>query len=265
MIKIGFIGGGNMAGAMIKGLCKTKEYRVFISEKKDERRKILRKLFKGIEVYNDNKRLVRENDLIILACKPQDIKDVCTQIKNVNKKDKLFLSILAGVTTASIYNMMGDGCRIVRAMPNSPALIGKGITALAKGVNATHRDLNISRKLMSSVGEVVIVGEEDINWVTAISGSGPAYCFYLMESMIEAGKDSGISQEIIRKLVLNTLSGASELALRSDKDIIELRQMVTSKRGTTESAIKYFQRKRLKNIIKQGIKRAKKRADELGT
>jgi len=264
---IGFIGAGNMAEALIKGIINAKLYtpeNVFISDIRAERLKFLYEKY-GVIPCEGNGDLASKAQTVVLSIKPQKMTDALESIKDAIGGEKLFISIAAGIKVANITAVLGD-VAIVRVMPNTPALIGQGAGALFGNERAKPM-LNKAVEILSAVGKAVIVDHEDlIDAVTALSGSGPAYYFLLMEEMIKAGIGLGLPEDVAKDLVLQTAKGAGLLAVEADKNgegPAVLRQKVTSPGGTTEAAIKVFKEGKISELISDAINRAYGRSREL--
>ena len=267
MDKIGFLGGGNMAEALIKGitaagLC-TPEH-IFVSDVRPERLEYMVKEYHVQPAYS-NAALAAEVNILVLSVKPQNMSEAMESVKEVFKPQTLVISIAAGVKVAKISAALGEAA-IVRVMPNTPALIGEGASALYANEKAKPM-LDKAEKIFLAVGKAVVVDDEDlIDAVTAVSGSGPAYYFLLMEEMIKAAVELGLAEEVAKNLVLQTAKGAALLAVEADKrneSPAELRRKVTSPGGTTEAALKVFAEHNLGPTIAAGIKRARDRSREL--
>jgi len=266
MVTIGFIGGGNMAEALIKGILSAKLYKpkdVFISDIKPERLQHLMKEYKVTAA--DNAQLAAKVDTLILSIKPQNMADALESIKASLKKDSLIISIAAGKKIASITAVLGDR-PVVRVMPNTPALIGEGISALFANDKAKSM-LEKAKSIFSSVGCVVVLyNEELMDAVTAVSGSGPAYYFLFCEELIKTAIQLGLSENIAKELVLQTAKGSALLACDADKQgksLELLRRNVTSPGGTTEAALKVFAKDNFGNLVNAAVKRAQERSREL--
>ncbi len=199
-------------------------------------------------------------DVIILSVKPQQIEAVLTEIGS-QVENKLVISIAAGIKIAKIEDKLPEA-KVIRVMPNTAALVGQAISAISKGGKATDSDIDIAKQIFNAVGEVVEVDENLQNAVTAISGSGPAYFFYLTELLAEAAASLGLSEILSRKLADQTMVGAAQL-LKTKKTPQELRKMVTSPGGTTEAAIKSFEEDKLSDIVQRAVRRARGRSEEL--
>jgi pyrroline-5-carboxylate reductase len=264
---IGFIGSGNMAEALIKGIITAGLYKptnIFISDIRPLRIKRLVKKYK-VRPAKNNKKLVNKADIIVLSVKPQNMTEALKSIKGAVSSKKLVISIAAGVKVSRIASVLSD-VSIVRVMPNTPALIGEGASALFANTKA-KRMLKRAKNIFSAVGQVVIVDNENlIDAVTAVSGSGPAYYFLLMEEMIKAAVKLGLSKEAAKDLVLQTAKGAALLAVEADgrgENPQQLRQKVTSPGGTTEAALKVLAKGRFGSLIALAIKKARDRSRQL--
>jgi pyrroline-5-carboxylate reductase len=260
-----FLGAGNMAEALVSGLMACNRWprdRVVVTDIAPERRTLFVEKF-GVHAQADNAAAVAGAAVVVLSVKPQMLADVFASIRAALPADALVLSIAAGITTTKIENALGGKIRVVRAMPNTPALVGCGVAAICGGINAKPADLEIAQDLLSATGEVVRVEEEAMNAVTAVSGSGPAYVFYLMEAMLEAARKMGLSGDVARKLVYTTVKGSAELILRHGLPPEELRARVTSKGGTTAAAIAVKDRREVKGAIIEAMLAAQARAAEL--
>lgn len=267
MSKIGFIGAGNMAQALIKRIIAAKIYNpknIIISDIRPQQVKSLCGKFK-VKSAADNCRLVKQADILVLAVKPQNMQAVLDEIKNCLKKNILVVSIAAGITTKRIQKTLGN-IPTIRVMPNTPALIGAGAAAIFATKKAKKR-LNQVKRIFSAVGIAVIVNNENlIDAVTAVSGSGPAYFFLLMEEMIKAAQKLGLKKEIAEKLVLQTAKGAGLIAAdaanrKETPDI--LRRKVTSPGGTTEAALKVFSKNNFEKMVQSALFAAAKRSKQL--
>lgn len=267
MDTIGFIGAGNMAEALIKGIisagvCKPKY--IYINDVRSDRLQLLYSQYRVVPVTSSDK-LAANVDTLVLSVKPQNMLDVLQTITGTVRHNTLIISIAAGIRIAKITGVLGD-FPVVRVMPNTPALTAEGASALFANMKARPM-MERAMKIFSAVGKTVIVDNEDlIDVVTAVSGSGPAYFFALMEEMIRAGYDMGLPPEIAKILVLQTARGASTLAMERDRigeSPSELRRKVTSPGGTTEAAMKVFAAKNFPQLIKDALTAARDRSKEL--
>ena len=260
---LAFIGAGNMASSMFGGLIKNgiDPTMIRVSDPDSLQRAKASKL--GIQTFKKNSDCVREAGFIIICVKPQLAKTVCKTLELSN--NQVLISIAAGISLLSLENWLPGNQPIIRGMPNTPALIQQGITALYANDYTKQAQRTEAEKILSAIVETLWVDhEEKIDVVTAVSGSGPAYFFYLMEHMIEAGKELGISEKEAIQLTIQTALGSAKLASmnRSDHPRL-LRQSVTSPGGTTQRAIETFEAHKLNEIIKLGIKNARNRSSDL--
>ncbi len=259
MEKLVICGGGNM-GFAIASLCvkKLSNIKLQIVEQREERRvEIKSKL--NVEVLSE---LPELNDAAILfAVKPQDF----TSLNLKAKKPKLVISIMAGITTQKITNIMGENTAVIRCMPNTPLQIGEGMTVYFANKNVVDEQRNFAETILSAAGKTLQVYDEGmLDAATAVSGSGPAYLYHFMESYIAAAKEIGFSDADAELLVTQTIKGAYSLWEAGDVSIAELRRRVTSKGGTTEAALNEFNRLNVATALLSGIQQALKRSKELG-
>lgn len=261
---IAFVGGGNMASAIIGGLIKQglPAGQIQVAEPFAEQRAKLTQQF-GVQVHEGPGAWLSTAGLVVWAVKPQVFKEAALQTR-FHTKNALHLSVAAGVRSSSIARWLGTE-RVVRAMPNTPALVGKGMTALFAREAATGADRLAIEKVLKPTGDHLWLAEEaQLDAVTALSGSGPAYVFYFIEAMIEAGTDMGLTLAQARQLAIGTFVGASALAQASDEPPQELRARVTSKGGTTYAALTSMEQDRVKMQFMRAIHAARQRAAELG-
>ena len=262
---IGFIGAGNMAYALIKGLLNNgfDANQINISDPNEE---LLQSRESELEVttYSDNTSLLSNSDIIFFAVKPQVLSSVCLELKGVVKSKHLFVSIVAGIRSSDINRWLGGNFALIRTMPNTPALFQTGVTGLFANELVNNEQKSLVSSILSSVGECFWVNEEKlIDAITAISGSGPAYFFLLMQSMTQAGMALGLDEETANSLSIQTAYGASLMANKTGKDSRTLRTEVTSPNGTTQSAIESFQDQNFEGIVANATRAAYDRAREL--
>jgi len=261
--KIGFIGAGNMARSLIGGLISSgvKSDHLFAADPNEDVRDALTKDF-SIQTFAENQKLIDECDVIVFAVKPQALKMVATSI--TAKESTLYLTIAAGIPSESLDNWLNSNKAIVRAMPNTPALVLSGASGLYANANVSDEQKEIAESILRAVGVTVWVeSEKQLDAVTALSGSGPAYFFMVMEAMEKAGKELGLPADTARLLAIQTGFGATKLALEMDDSPAVLREKVTSPGGTTEQAIKTFEENGLIDIFNKAMKAARDRAEEL--
>lgn len=273
-MNITFIGGGNMADALISGLLrKGREFRpenLRVVEINPDARRTFETRHPGVKCFDDASKAVREGDVILFAVKPQDVRIAAKELRakgwtcGPGSNPHLVVSIAAGVTSTALSRWLNTRC-LVRAMPNTPALIGEGITGLYKTPDVSEQQMTQAETILAAVGKTVrIDSEEDMNTVTAVSGSGPAYVFWFIEQLAKSGEELGLSAKTANKLAIETVLGASRLAAQSDESLAVLRERVTSKGGTTEAALKVFEEEKLAERLRSAIRAAKLRGAELG-
>ncbi len=262
---ITFIGGGNMASAIIGGLVRQGHpvARLQVVEPWDEQRAKLAQQFAGMAIVPAASADLKPSDLVVWAVKPQTFKDAATATRD-HVTGALHLSVAAGITSESIAQWLGTE-RIVRAMPNTPALVGLGMTGLMARAAVTTEDKALVERVVRTTGELVWVNvESDLDAVTALSGSGPAYVFYFLEAMRDAGAKMGLAPEVAQQLAIGTFLGAATLAQRSSDPLQTLRERVTSKGGTTYAAITSMESAGVKSKFEAALFAAQERAGELG-
>ncbi len=262
-----FIGGGNMGRALIGGLVRKgmSPQAIRVGEPIEAVRQGLQRDF-GCVVSADNDASVRGADAIVIAVKPQEARRVVAALApRLRERHPLVVSIAAGIEIRSLESWCGEGVPIVRAMPNRPALVGAGATGLYASGRVSAADRTLAEDIMGSVGVVVwLKGEKDLDTVTALSGSGPAYCFLLAELMMDAAVDLGLDPQAARVLAVETLHGAGVLAHSSSGDLARLRAEVTSKGGTTEAALQVLAaRPGMRDLVQRAVDAAAQRSREL--
>jgi len=264
-MRIAFIGGGNMATALISSLFASRHYvdRIQVADPSAGVRERLQKQW-PVTCFEQAADAIKGMEAIVLAVKPQVLPLVLEEIGSLVSNEQLVISIVAGIPTSQIAALLTSSPPIVRTMPNTPALIGLGITGMYARVNCSLAQREMTQNLMESAGEVVWLDKESLlDVVTALSGSGPAYFYYLVESLRKAGTRLGLSADVAAKLALYTAHGASSMAVHSDVDVSELRQRVTTKGGTTEAALEILHAGHFEQLIDSAITAATKRGLEL--
>lgn len=264
---IGFIGSGKMAGAIIKGLLSkevVKPNQLLATQSsgngiKEKSEKL------GINVIVDNKFLAEKSDIIFLATKPNQVFHVLEEIKPYLNEEKLIVSIAAGITTQKIENYLSQKNRVIRVMPNTPAVYGEGMSGILQGKYATKEDIENIQELMSTMGKTIIVdNEEQMNIVTAISGSGPAFFYKIINDIALAGEKLGLEYEKSLLLSIQTAIGSAKMALNRDKKMEDLIASVATKGGCTEVGIKTMQELGFEEKLYSVIEKTTKKAKELG-
>ncbi len=268
---ITFLGGGNMAASLIGGLIADglPADRMTVSDPSAERREWLSARF-GVAVHEDNRQAVAGADVVVLAVKPQVMRGLLAEVRDrICASNPLVVSIAAGLRTEALLRWLGCRPPLVRCMPNTPALVQSGVTALYAGEDVDEARRSLAESILRAVGITLWVEDEALlDAVTALSGSGPAYCFLLMEAMQAAGEVLGLAPEQARLLTLQTVFGAAKMALESEEGPEVLRARVTSPGGTTERALAVFEEGGFRTLVQRAIEAAAERsrelADELG-
>ncbi|MDQ3366132.1 MAG: pyrroline-5-carboxylate reductase [Myxococcota bacterium] len=263
---IGFIGGGNMAEALIRGLVRgghVGSERIIASGPRNERLAELRTGY-GIMVTRDNREVARTSGIVVLSVKPQILDKVLREIGDALKPGTLVISIAAGVDTETIEEAVADGVRVIRAMPNTPALVGAGATAISAGKHASEDDLAAARAMFDAVGITVTLDETHLDAVTGLSGSGPAYIFLILEALSDAGVKVGLSRRNAQRLAAQTVMGSAKMLLETDEHVGHLKDMVTSPGGTAIAGLHTLEEGGLRTTLINAVETATKRARELG-
>lgn len=268
---IGFIGAGNMATSLINGLITSGHApeKIWIADINPETLQTLAKNL-NVNIASGNDELVKAVDVVVLAVKPQVLHSVAEQIAAVIAQQQvLVVSIAAGITQASLARWIGENVAIVRCMPNTPALVLTGATALHANINVSNEQRDLAENILRAVGiSLWVENEAELDAVTAVSGSGPAYYFLLMEAMETAARELGLNESQARLLILQTALGAAKIALESNESPAQLRQRVTSPGGTTQAAIQSFEEGGFTALVSKAIHAAHNRsvsmAKELG-
>jgi pyrroline-5-carboxylate reductase len=266
--ELGIIGAGQMAEAIVRGLLRAGLYRpgqLIAADVAPARRELFSKEL-GIKAVESNAEVASSARAVLLSVKPYHMKDVLGALGESLRADALVISIAAGVRAATIETFLGEGkpWRVVRSMPNTPMLVGEGMVAIARGTHATDADLATARRIFEASADVMDVREDQIDAVTAMSGSGPAYFFYFVEQMIEAGVAMGLTAEQAHRLASKTALGAARMLLAGTDSPEELRRKVTTPNGTTHAAIVRMEEGGLGRIIQEAVKAAERRSKELG-
>jgi pyrroline-5-carboxylate reductase len=263
---IGFIGAGNMAEALIRGLVRGGHVagdRVIASARRPERLDELRAAY-GIGTTLDNREVARRADIVVLSVKPQILHKVLREVGDQIRPGTLAISIAAGVDTEAIEEALADTVRVVRAMPNVPATVGAGATGIAAGRRASADDLATARAIFDAVGITVTLDEIHLDAVTGLSASGPAYIFLILEALADAGVKVGLSRRDAQRLAAQTVMGSAKLLLDTDEHPGRLKDMVTSPGGTAIAGLHTLEEGGLRTTLINAVETATKRARELG-
>lgn len=262
---LGFLGLGNMGSAILRGLLEARAWsarRIVVYDV--DPAKSARGREAGVGVAASPEDLARAADFVVLAPKPQDMGAALASVKTAARPETVFISVAAGISTDYIRRALGRKVRVVRVMPNTPAFVGAGAAALSFTRNCTKDDRAAARRIFEAVGTAVEVPEEAMDVVTALSGSGPAYFFYLAECLVKAAVAEGLPEDVAAHLAGQTLYGAGKLLKESGEPAAALRERVTSKGGTTFAALETFRKHRFENIVHRAVQAAARRAKELG-
>ncbi len=264
-MKIAFIGGGNMATALIGGLFASDDtaHEIQVADPEPGVRQRLERKWQ-ISCFSRATDAINGMNVIVLAVKPQVLPAVMQETKSLVRPEQLVISMVAGIPVHQIMSQLDGSPAIVRTMPNTPALIGLGITGMYAHESCSGEQREMAQQLMQAAGETVWLEQEGLlNVVTAMSGSGPAYFYYLIETMRKAGTRLGLPAEVAAKLALQTAYGAGALAAQSDLDVVELRRGVTTKGGTTEAAFEQLEAGHFEGLVDSAIAAATQRGQEL--
>lgn len=270
MKRLGFIGGGNMAEALVRGLLSHKLFKpseLIASDVDAGRRRKLARALK-IAVTESNLEVIRESRAVLLAVKPQQIDEVLREIADAitaaTLKQKLFISIAAGITIARLTGVLGSRVRVIRAMPNAPAMVGRGMAALVRSRSASKADEAFALRIFNAVGDAVALEEEALlDPVTALSGSGPAYVYLFVKALADAATNEGIPAQLALRMALKTVEGAEYNMRMSKMTPAELIRVVASRGGTTEAALKRFAAAGFSDIVAAAVHAAADRSREL--
>jgi len=264
---IGFLGAGSMAEALMRGLIQGGVVRpdqmIVTNRSNRERLETLHRRY-GVRTAGSKAALVTEADVLVLLCKPKDVADLLGEIRPFTSRGQILLSVAAGVSTAFVAGGVAPGVRIVRAMPNTSCQVGESATAICLGEGAGDEARAVSRAILGAVGRVVEVPEAQLDAVTGLSGSGPAYVYLMIEAMVEAGQSVGLPGEVARELAVQTLLGAARTLAETGEDPAELRQKVTSPGGTTMAGLQVLHEAGFADALVRAVARATQRSAELG-
>lgn len=264
--KIAFLGAGNMAEALVRGLLRAEAALASDITCTDRRKEQLEQFEKSYEVHttSDNRAAVKQADVVVLSVKPQAMNKVLAEVAESIDSSKLVISIAAGVPIAAIERRLGHGARIVRVMPNTPALVGAGATAISCGEHATDDDVQVAKALFDSVGTTVILDEVLLDAVTGLSGSGPAYIFLIIEALSDAGVKVGLPRHTAQKLAAQTVLGSAKMLIETGIHPGQLKDQVTSPGGTAIAGLHTLEAGGLRTTLINAVETATARSKELG-
>lgn len=262
--KIAFIGGGNMAEAIMHGLLREDAgVGICVAEISPERRDLLTALFPRVRVVDDAAEAAQWGEVVLLAIKPQQAEAVLDLVEPVITTDKLVISIMAGIPSMKIEANLAPGCRVIRAMPNTPALIGAGATAVCCGRKATADDLDCARQIFAMIGVAVSVEEKLMDAVTGLSGSGPAYVFTFIEALSDAGVRNGLPRDVAAQLAAQTVLGSARMVVETGEHPTLLKEKVTSPGGTTIAGLHALEVGSFRGVVMNAVEAACLKSKEL--
>lgn len=265
-INLGIVGGGNMASALIRGLLGSKSLgtqQIRVSDKLEAQLQALNREY-GIETAKDNRTISQWADVVLIAVKPQVVPAVLPELKDTYRKEQLFISIAAGVPIASFAAVLPAGARVIRAMPNTPALVQQAATALARGAHANDDDLELACHVFRAVGTPVVLEESQLDAVTGLSGSGPAYVMLMIEALADGAVNMGLSRQVALTLATQTLYGSAKLLLESGEHPAVLKDRVASPGGTTIAGLRALEQHGLRHALIEAVAAATERSRCLG-
>ena len=263
--KLAILGTGRMGEALLGGLLRSQwatADQVWCTVRTPERAQELSETY-GVRADTDSAAAAGDADVVVIAVKPQNIRALLDQIAPVVRPEQTVISVAAGVTTTTIESVLADGVPVVRVMSNVPVLVDEAMSAIAPGRHAAAEHVAVADRILSHVGKVVHLGEEHLDSVTALSGSGPAYFFLLAEAMIDAGILLGLSRDVATELIIQTMVGSAKMLRDTGRHPVELRESVTSPGGTTIAAIRVLEQERVRAAFLNAIEAAKLRSEEL--
>ncbi|QDX91396.1 Pyrroline-5-carboxylate reductase [Brevibacillus laterosporus] len=266
-LHVGFMGAGSIVEAILKGI--TAKYllpanHINVTNHSDDARLSELQEQYGVTPNRDLPTMLAQSDVLFLAMKPKDVATACQTLRDYVTQDHLVISVIAGVPTSSIQEWLGVDCPIIRAMPNTSSAVGLSATGMAAGRYASEHHMAIAECLFQSIGHVCTVPEHELDIITGLSGSGPAYIYYLVEAMEGAGQRAGLTQEMSRELTVQTLLGAAHMLMATKEEPAVLRKRVTSPGGTTQAGLEVLEARGFKQAVTEAVLRATERARELG-
>lgn len=265
-MKIGFIGAGTMAEAIVKGLLSSGKYssdNICVGDVSQSRLDYFEATY-SVAGHNDNKRVAEASDVIVFAVKPDKAQGVVRELKNSINEEKLLITIVAGVSTGALEIWTEKKVPVVRVMPNTPCIMGKGISAISPGKYCEGPHVDIAQAIFDCVGDTVRVPESQMNGITGVSGSGPAYIYLVIEAMIDAAVNVGIPRNIATQLVLKTVTGSAEMVAMTREHPAVLKAQVMSPGGTTAAGLNELEDGKLRSLFTNAVKAAAQRAEEIG-
>lgn len=267
MKKVSFVGAGAMAEAIIAGIVEQQvleSKQIYVMNKQNKARLQELEDTYGIKGSQDHDTVLSDADLIVIATKPDDVEGALREMAPYITEEQLLVSVIAGVSTTSIVESVGKEMPVVRTMPNTSAMIGQSATAICKGKFATNTHIQQTEALFEAIGTVSVVAEEQMHIVTGISGSGPAYIYYIVEAMEQAAAEEGLASDVAKQLITQTILGAGKMLQTQPESASQLRENVTSPNGTTAAGIAALERHTVDEAVIDCVKSATRRSEELG-
>lgn len=268
MVKqVTFIGAGSMAEAIMAGMINKQfltDDQIVVTNKENEERLEELEAKYGVITTQDKEKALKDADLVIFATKPYDLEPAIEDVKQFIKKDQLILSVIAGISTDYISEKLAQDVAVIRTMPNTSATIGYSATAIAKGKHANDTHIDLAKEVFTAIGTVSVVEEDQMHIVTGISGSGPAYIYYLVEAMEKAAIDNGLDQATAKQLITQTIIGAGHMLEQTTESVATLRENVTSPNGTTAAGLDTLASCNFQTAVESCVANATKRSRELG-
>ncbi|QRG67012.1 pyrroline-5-carboxylate reductase [Brevibacillus choshinensis] len=265
--RIGFLGAGSIVEAMLSGILKKGLFssdRIYVTNRSNSERLDQLAGMYGVHTTHDKMDVIRSSDILILAMKPKDSGEALKELFGAVHPGQLVISVIAGVSTTLIGEWLGVNCPIIRSMPNTSSAVGLSATGLAANQFVTEEQLLLATRLFEAIGTVYTVAEEELDIVTGLSGSGPAYIYYLVEAMMGAGAAAGLDREMARQLTLQTLLGAAHMLMDTREEPALLRKKVTSPGGTTQAGLEVLEAYQFQKAVTSAILRATERSREMG-
>lgn len=265
--KISFVGAGSMAESIIAGIVNEKHLhpeQIFVTNKNNKERLERLKERYQVQCTTDRQTAITDADMIVLSMKPHDLTNAIEEINEYIKPNQVVVTVLAGISMEYISSIIGADVPVVRAMPNTSASIGYSATAISRDDTVTDQQLEEIESLFNTIGTTTIIDEKDMHTVTGLSGSGPAYIYYLAEAMEEAAVNSGLDEKVAKQLIMQTITGAGEMLKRSGEPAEVLRKNITSPNGTTQAGLETLNDLNFQKAIKECVISARERSIELG-
>lgn len=265
--RIGFLGAGSIAESLVRGMLDAGVVRpeqILVSNRSDrDRLEALARTY-GVGIAQTKRKLVAACDIVVLACKPKDMAELLAEVGEKSRPGQIFLSLAAGISTRFIEERVSEGVEVVRSMPNTSCQVGESATAISAGQSTTAESMGLIRAILGSVGQVYEVPEEQMDAVTGLSGSGPAYVYFIIEAMVQAGQNVGLPFDTARSLAIQTLKGAAKMLEETGEDPAVLRERVTSPNGTTYHGLQVLNQAGFSQALVRAIGRATERSREMG-